>query len=126
MKYPPPIPGLLLGALFVAIVCAIECWVFVWMYRKINKTPEGRHLYRLSILLGLTFTLTVGFQFLPDSAVAVFIAAVVQLLIFLAVCAELWVRIMLLVENQRKRKARLLSKTSAPEDEFADPPKGTS
>lgn len=106
MKYPPPIPGLLMGALVVAIVCALECWVFVAMYRPIVKSPEGRHLYRLSILLGAAFTLTVGFQVIPETYYFILAAAVVQLLLYLAVSAELWVRIQLLRENQRERRER--------------------
>lgn len=98
MNYPPPIPGLLVGALVVAMVAALECWVFVVMYRKTEKGPEGRHLFRSSLLLAVTFTLTVVFQFLGTNYWVVLVAACIQLVVFLGVAAEMWVRITLLRE----------------------------
>lgn len=119
MTYPPPIPGLLVGSLVLAVVCAIECWVFVVMYRKVHKTAEGRHLYRLSIALGATFTLTVLFQFLSASYWTVLAAALIQLLVFLAVAAELWVRINLFIENRRFAETMTHHDNPSKEDEDA-------
>ncbi|GAB3884630.1 hypothetical protein [Terrabacter terrigena] len=125
---PPPIPGLLMAGLLLDVICALECWVFVWMYRPIKKSPEGRHLYRLSRLLGIIFTLTVAFAWLPALAfnlggmralIAVMLGgALVQIVLLVYMAAELWVRIDLLRTNQRIAHGR---GEHPPPDDAAEP-----
>ena len=117
MKYPPPIPGLILAGAVLAVLCAIECWAFVVMYSRIEKTPEGKHLFRLSVELGLVFTLTVVFAFVPGFLL---VKALIQLVVFAAIAAELWVRIVLLRNNQNIAKKMLAAQAVTDAKELKD------
>lgn len=105
MNYPPPVPGLLVGALILVAIGSLECAVFLFMYRKAEKGPEGRHLSRLSFWLGTTMALTVIGQIIPvEDYWVILTVAVIQLVVFLFIDAELWVRIMLLHDNRKARR----------------------
>ena len=45
-------------------LCAIEGWLFVALYSRVRwyATPEGRHLMKFTIVLSLTYSLTLLFQ----------------------------------------------------------------
>lgn len=96
----PPIPGLMLAALMEAGATAILCWWFVWRYSRVNwkRTAEGRHVMRLTVALGLMFTLTVAFNVAPVPLIWRAIASVV---LFGFCGAEMYTRVNLLHEAQR-------------------------
>ena len=98
----PPVPGLMLAAIIEAGTVALLCWWFVWRYSRIKwrSTPEGRHVMRLTVVLGLTFTFTVLFNTIP---VSLLLKALVSLVLFGAIAAEMWTRINLLADAQRDR-----------------------
>jgi hypothetical protein len=97
----PPVPGLMMAALMAASATALLCWWFVWRYSRINwkRTPEGRHVMRLTIALALMFTLTVAFNVAP---VPVLWKAVASVVLFGAIGAEMWTRNTLLHDAQRE------------------------
>ena len=104
MNYPPPVPGLLLAGGIALLLCAVLAWTFVIRYfrRRWWETPEGRHLLRFTVILASTFTLTLVFAVVPLPPI---LEAVVQLVVFLAMAAELWHRNLLLTAAQHRRLA---------------------
>lgn len=101
MNYPAPIPGLLLAAVIEAGAVALLSWWFVFRYSRIHwkRTPEGRHLMRLTTIIGLTYTATVLSFVLP---MTLLVRAIVSLVLFGAAAAEMWHRNALLHDAQHE------------------------
>lgn len=101
MNQPAPIPGLILAALIAAGAVALLSWWFVFAYARIrwNRTPEGRHLMRLTVYLALTFTCTVVFNVMPVPPI---VGPLTSLVLFGALAAEIYTRITLLHDAQRE------------------------
>lgn len=95
-------PGLMIVALAALTVCAVLSWVFVAMYARVpwRRSREGRHLMRMTIILGSIFTLSVIFNVVPFPPL---FNAAVSVVAFIAMAAEIWARIALLRRAQRER-----------------------
>jgi hypothetical protein len=100
----PPIPGLILAAVLMAGAVGLLSWWFVWRYSRVTwqRTPEGRHLMRLTVVLGLTYSATAVFYFVPLPPIA---HALASLALFSVTAAEMWTRITLLHDAQRDHDA---------------------
>lgn len=100
MNAPPPLPGLMMASLMVAGLVALLAFAFVLRYRRVDykRTPEGRHLIRFTLLIGLTYGLTAA---LPLFAmVSPIVRVLVSLGLFGWAALEMYARNALFTEAQ--------------------------
>lgn len=96
------VPGFLVAAMGALGLCAIFPWIFVAMYARLpwRRTAEGRHLMRMTTIMGVLFTASFVLNIAPLPPLW---QSIVALVVFSAMALELWARITLLLRAQRER-----------------------
>lgn len=96
------VSGFLVAAMGALGLCAVLPWVFVTLYARLpwRRTAEGRHLMRMTTIMGVMFTASFVLNIAPLPPLW---QAIVALVVFSAMAFELWARVALLLRAQRER-----------------------